>query len=316
MNKDKLYDDMLDALTASFGSHEGFRVSHAKGIVALGTFVAAPGAATITRAPHFQASPVPLQLRFSNFSGVPTTPDGDSMANPRGLALRFQLEDGSSHDIVAHSHDGFPAGSPEEFLGFLQAIAASVAPQPDAERLERFLEQHPRAKAYLEAPKPAPKSYLSEHYFGLNAFRFINEAGELRHGRYRIDPLAPAPHLTDAEALAMPPDFLSAELAQRLDAGAGLMRLMLQLAAPGDVLDDCSLVWPRSGPEARQEIMLGTIRVEALAADAAAQPALQRSLGFSPGGAIDGIEASDDPLIPLRRELYARAMQRRQRAAA
>ena len=37
----------------AFGSHPGFRLAHAKGIVCEGTFVASPAAAQLSRAAHF-----------------------------------------------------------------------------------------------------------------------------------------------------------------------------------------------------------------------------------------------------------------------
>jgi len=53
----------------------------------------------ITKAPHLQRA---KQARFhraflSDFSGVPTIPDNDPMASPRGMAIRFELPGGASH---------------------------------------------------------------------------------------------------------------------------------------------------------------------------------------------------------------------------
>ena len=116
---------IVEALTALFGVHPGYRAVHAKGIVCQGTFRPAGSAASVSRAPHLQREPVPITVRFSNFPGVPTLPDGDPNSSPRGLAIKFRLPGGATTDIVAHSYNGFPVSTGEEFLAFAQALAAS-----------------------------------------------------------------------------------------------------------------------------------------------------------------------------------------------
>jgi catalase len=314
LNKLTLYNDLVDALYATFGEHAGFRTTHAKGVIASGSFVAAPDAKSVSRAEHLQGQKVPVQIRFSNFSGVPTTADSDPDASPRGLALRFLLTDRRSTDIVAHTYDGFPVGTPEAFLQFLQGIAARVANPGDVEPLDRFLAAHPRAKQYLEAPKPTPPSYLSERYYGINALRFVNASGSAVHGRYRIEPMMPVvpdPALDRGKVLAMPADFLAEELATRLRGAPCRMRLILQLAASGDVVEDGSITWPREGLDARAEVELGILDIESLAALPEQQPR-SHGPGFNPGDLIDGIEQSSDPMIEARREIYRLAVRRRQ----
>ncbi len=314
LNNTALHQALLDALRATFGHHPGWRATHAKGVLAGGTFVAGAEAKALTRAAHLQGQAVAFSARFSNFSGVPGTADGDPGANPRGLALRFMLADGGHTDIVAHSFDGFPVATPEAFLTFLEGIAAGAADPPDPAPLAAFLSAHPVARAYLDAPKPAPSSYLAESYYGVNTFRFLDARGRATHGRYRIEPVQAAPPLSDERARAMPPDFLARELAARLRQAPCALRLMLQIAAPGDALDDGSLAWPRGGPSARREITLGTLTVETMdpAGDPARQLADQRALDFNPGGLTDGIEASGDPMIGARAAIYRLAARRRQ----
>ncbi|MBV8130832.1 MAG: hypothetical protein JO114_24540, partial [Planctomycetaceae bacterium] len=81
--KQLLYEQLVDALNALFGLHRGYRPVHAKGIVCEGTFSPAATAASFSRAPHLQSGPVPITVRFSDFAGVPTVPDGDPLASPR-----------------------------------------------------------------------------------------------------------------------------------------------------------------------------------------------------------------------------------------
>lgn len=310
-------EDLLDALQATFGKHPGHRLTHAKGVVASGTFTASADARRWSRAAHFQGQAVPVTLRFSNFSGVPQTVDADPSANPRGLGIRFHTGTGAgtgsgtgaATDIVAHSFDGFPVGSPRDFLAFLRCIAASLDQQsPDPAPLAEFLAAHASARRYLEAPPFAPRSYASIPYFGVNAFRLLAADGASSTGRYRIDPLTPqAPH-PSAAIPALAAGYLADELAGRLAQGPVSMRLVFQLAGAGDDTADGSTAWPHTGPDARAELVLGELRIEALAAD---QVEAARALALDPGRLIDGLMLSDDPMVPLRSAAYSLAASRR-----
>ncbi len=69
-------------------------------------------------------------VRFSIGTGVPTLPDAEPNASPHGIAIRFKLPDGSHTDIVSISANGFPMATPEDFLGSLQANAATPLKPP------------------------------------------------------------------------------------------------------------------------------------------------------------------------------------------
>lgn len=306
MNQDALYDALLDALYATFGQHPGFRVAHAKGLLLSGTFVASTQARTISRAAHLQGEPVAVMARFSNFSGLPGTADGDPMASPHGLAIRFALPDGSSTDIVSHSFNGFPVATPQAFLAFLRGIAANGGSTPDERPLQAFLATHAQARAFLETPKPAPRSYAGIAYYGVNAFQFINGEGQLHVGRYRIEPMLASGVLSPSQAAAMPEDYLQEELAARLAAGPIRLRLVLQLATARDNSADGSIAWPASNPQ----LELGEITLERLV-PAADQLQQQQRMGFNPGNLPDGISPSADPMIKARQGIYQRALLRR-----
>src|SRR5437764_721831 len=119
-----LAQQLLDALDALFGLHPGFRPAHAKGLMCSGTFTPSPEAAKLTRAPHAVRPSTPVTVRYSDSTGVPTIPDNDPQrSGPRGIAVRFHLDDHVHTDIVAHSTNGFPVRTGEEFLEFLRAAA-------------------------------------------------------------------------------------------------------------------------------------------------------------------------------------------------
>jgi len=300
-----LYEQLLDALHTLFGGvHPGYRAIHAKGIVCQGTFSPAATAASVSRASHLQGAPVPITVRFSDFVSVPTVSDGDPLASPRGMAIKFHLPGGIDTDIVAQSYDGFPVRTAEEFLVFVRALAASGAGVASPTPIANFLARHPQAKRFAEAPKPAPASFATESYYGVNAFRFTNREGTSRYGRYRVRPEAGEEHLDPAEAARRAGSFLFDELAERLVRGAARFRLLVQLADKGDPVDDGSLPWP----EERPQVELGIITVTSLVADSATA---ERRLLFDPTRFVDGIELSGDPLPPARSAVYAIAYRRR-----
>ncbi len=302
--KQQLSEQIVDALNALFGLHRGYRPVHAKGILCKGTFSPAATAASVSRAPHLQGASVPITVRFSDFAGVPTVADGDPLASPRGMAISFHLPGGIDTDIVAHSYDGFPTRTAEEFLEFVRALAGSGPGSADPKPLTSFLASHPQARRFAEAPKPAPSSFATESYYAVNAFRFINREGASRPGRYRIRPEAGEAHLDAAEASRRPGNYLFDELAERLSRGALRFRLLVQLAAEGDPVDDGSQPWPQGRPQ----VELGTLSITSLVADSAAA---ERRLVFDPAKLVDGIELSDDQLPAVRSALYAVSYRRR-----
>src|SRR3989441_4470808 len=149
-------EQIVDAFNGLFGFHPGARANDAKGVGVQGTFTPRASAASVSKTAHLQKTKVPVTVRFSDATGFPTIPDNDAGAGPRGIALKFNLPDGSNTDIVGHSFNGFPTATAEEFKDFLLALGASGpgAPQPTA--FDKFLSTHPAAKAFVTAPKPPP----------------------------------------------------------------------------------------------------------------------------------------------------------------
>src|SRR5437016_1482551 len=86
---DPIEVQLVDAMNKVFGTHPGFRANHAKGIVAEGSFTASPEAAGLSRAVLFNGQAIPVTVRFSDATGIPTLPDGAADANPHGMAIKF-----------------------------------------------------------------------------------------------------------------------------------------------------------------------------------------------------------------------------------
>ena len=302
-----LSQDLLKQFDTLFGLHPGFRPAHARGTLLTGTFTPDQDAVSLSRAPHITQPSTPVTARFSNSTGIPLLPDNDPNANPRGLAIRFQLAEHVHTDIVSHSTDGFPARNGQEFLEFLQAVAASGPETPSPKPIEQFLGSHPAALAFVQAPKPSPSSFAKETYFGVTAMRFINKEGAGRYGRYRIVPDAGVEHLDPEVTKDKGPNFLFDELTERIAAGPISFQIFAQLANDGDEVNDATVHWPEDRPLAR----LGQI---VLTAPVANDEQDQKKIIFDPIPRVDGIEPSDDPLLELRAAVYLISGRRRRGA--
>jgi catalase len=303
-----LSQDLVQQFDTLFGLHPGFRPAHAKGVLLAGTFTPSPGAASLTRAPHMNRESTPVTVRFSDGTGIPMIPDADPNASPHGCAIRFHLADRVHTDIISHSTDGFPARTGQELLEFFRALASSDPKKLSGSPLEAFLGTHPKALAFVQAPKPAPSSFAREAYFGVMAMRFINQDGASRHGRYRIVPEAGVDHLTDAAAVAAKSaNFLFDELAERIAKGPIKFHIVAQLANDGDIVNDATEHWP----EDRTLFDLGTIALTAPVANDAHE---QQWTIFDPIPRVDGIDASDDPLLEVRAAVYLISGRRRRAA--
>lgn len=302
-----LANDLLAQFHKIFGPHPGFRPAHAKGLMLSGRFTPSAAAKSLTKAPHIQRESTPVTARFSNSTGLPEIPDSSPDANPRGLAVRFNLADHVHTDIVSHSTDGFPTRDGYEFLEFLRAAAASGPEVPSPKPIEKFLGAHPAALRFVQTPKPFPSSLGRDTYYGVTAFKFTNEAGETRYGRYRIVPEAGNDYLAADEVRRENHHY--EELEHRLKQGPVRFRIYVQIAAAGDVTDDATVHWP----EDRELIEFGTLELNSILPDSLAQ---QKHIIFDPIPRVDGIEPSADPLLELRAAIYLLSGRERRAAKA
>ena len=302
-----LSQDLLKQFDAMFGLHPGFRPAHARGVMLTGTFTPSSEGRSLTRAPHIARNSTPVTVRFSSSTGLPQIPDNDPNANPRGLAIRFHMAEHVHTDIISHSTDGFPTKTGQEFLEFLRAAASSDPSKPSPSPIEVFLASHPKALAFVQAPKPSPSSLARECYFGVTAFRFTNKEGVSRYGRYRIKPDAGVEHLDDARVKAESASYLFDELTERIAKGPIGFQVLVQVANDKDIVDDATVHWP----EERPLMNLGRILLTNIVLDSATE---HDKIIFDPIPRVDGIEPSRDPLLELRAAIYLLSGRRRRQA--
>ncbi len=291
----------IDAVNGVFGRHDGVRALHAKGTLCKGTFSASPEAAALTRAAHMKGETVDATIRISNGSGNPRQPD--YAPDPRGLAVKFYLPDGSRTDIVAVSSPRFPTRTPDGFIELVEAQEGAAA----LWKLPRFLARHREAVRVLPTLAPTllpPASYATIRYYGLHAFKWIDERGQERFVRYMWQPLQKRAKISPLEARRAGRDYLQEELRRRLERGPIRFGLELQIAAPGDPLGDPSAGWPKDRPR----VVAGTLEVTGLETGRETGGDV---LVFDPTRVTDGIECSGDPVLRFRSDAYRESVARR-----
>ena len=295
--------DAIDVTNEVFGRHPGSRALHAKGILCQGTFTASGQAGELTRAPHLQSGQsARATIRFSNGSGQPDSPD--YAPDPRGMAVKLYLPDGARTDIVAQSVPRFPVRTPEAFVEFLRAQRR----QPAALwRLPLFLARHPETVRTLPAARRGlqpPRSFATCTYYALHAYRFMDHPGQGQYVRYTFVPQAGDERISSREAKTLGRDYLHQEIRERLAAGPVRFTLELQLAEPGDPVNDPSAAWPAQ----RRRISAGTLELTGLDTE---REQGDDVLVFDPTRVIDGIELSDDPVLLFRSHAYRESVARR-----
>ena len=286
----RLAGDIVGTMRQIFGKHPA-RAAHAKGIVLEGRFAPAEEARTLSEAIVFACPSVPITVRFSNFTGLPAIADTDGNADPRGMAVRFHVGEGADLDIVAHSFNGFPSATVQDFADLMHALAQSGPDAAKPTALDAYLAGHPAAKAFFSGQKPPPESFATAAYFGVNAVTFGDGAGRRTHVRHRFVPRAGEHYVDAAKRAGLGPDYLSDEIVRRLDEGPVEFDWKVQVALLGDRLDDPSTPWP----EGRALVPVGLLAIERVAAD---QAVADRIL-FGPGRLPAGIEAAD-PMLRIR----------------
>jgi catalase len=293
----------IDSVNEVFGRHPGFRALHAKGTLCKGTFTPTPEAAALTRAAHMQGSdPIPATFRFSNGSGNPHHPD--YQPDPRGLAAKLYAPDGQRTDIVCVSSPRFPVKTPEAFIELVQAQGAGPSA---AWKLPIVFARHPEALRNMPVLAPTlapPASYAVIPYYGIHAFRWIDAHGGERWVRYRVVPEAPRQKITPWGARGRGPDYLQDDIRARLERGPVKFSLEVQIAIPGDPINDPSAAWPK----ARRTVVVGRYDITGLETEREKDGDV---VVFDPTRVLEGIELSDDPVLRFRHPAYSASVERR-----
>jgi catalase len=153
------------------------------------------------------------------------------------------------------------------------------------------------------ATAPAPDSFATGEYHGLNAYYAIDAQGVRRAFRYQWHPTSERMPLTEDDNRVLPPQYLISEMKNRVGRAPVAWDLVFQLADPDDPTDDMTKVWPQSRPQ----VQIGQLVIDRVHED---QEQVDESV-FDPINVPPGIEISDDPILRFRSEVYRESKARR-----
>ena len=284
-----------ELLRAAPGSSPTARALHAKGVVATGEFRASGALGGLTTATHLVSGTTPVVARFSHPSGDPGV--SDVPPSGRGLAVKLRSSDGI-HDVVTVSAPAFPVRDAASFIELLAARAPDPATgSPDPERMGAFLGAHPEALPAIEyaLAAPIPASYATLAYHALHTFFLVDGDGVRQPVRLTWDPVDGERSVTAEQAGARGPDFLVAELTDRLAPGGrgAPFDLVVHLGGPGDPTDDPTAIWAE-----RPTLVAGRLVLTRLLDDP--EPII-----FDPNNVTGGLARPDnDEVLALRGSVY------------
>lgn len=291
--------EVVGAIEGAFGVSKGERRNHTKGVCALGEFVGNKDAAVYSRSELFSGKPIPVVARFSLSGGNPKAPD--TAKSVRGMALQFQLRNGSLHQMAMLNTPIFGAAVPQTFLDLMLALQPDPATgKPDPEKMKAFKASHPDNLAqaqYLAANNP-PVSYANSSYWGIHTFKFVGAGDKTTLVRWRFVPQDGEKRLSDEELKSAGPDFLEPALISRTQQGPVRWDMLVTIGQAGDPESNPTLAWP----DGRREIKAGTLSLSAAMAQkgGACEP-----INYDPLVMADGIAATDDPVLKFRSPAYA-----------
>jgi catalase len=283
------------------GVHPGFRRNHAKGVGVSGFFESNGNGVRLSKAAVFRPGPVPVLGRFSLGGGNPFAPD--TVSAPRGLAIQFSLPDGELWRTAMLHLPVFPFRTPDAFYEQLFAFRPDRSTgQPDPAKKQAFLARHPETAEALDFIKSqrAPSGFGDATFHSLNAFRFINAAGESTPVRWILRPAQPFKTTPSQDK-----DFLFDALIAQIHRRKKLQWYLIVLVGqPGDPTNDATKPWPPG----REQVNVGTLTLDGVESDDTS-PA--RDINFDPLVLPDGIAPSDDPLLSARSAVYSQSYTRR-----
>ncbi len=294
------------------------RVVHARGITAFGYFEADGSVgdepiSRYTRAKLFaeQGKRTDLAIRFSTVAGGRDS--SEALRDPRGFAVKFYTEDGN-WDLVGNNLGVFFIRDAIKFPDFIH----SQKPDPVtferqiANRVFDFISQSPESLhmvTLLFSPRGIPASYRTQQGFGVNTYRWVNEAGEAKLVKYHWLPRKGVKSWTSADATAVQSEELgphTKDLHEAIAAGDyPQWDLHVQLMDDHDhpeldfdPLDDTK-VWPEDDFPLRK---IGAMTLNRMPENFFAE---SEQIAFGTGVLVDGLDFSEDKMLVGRTFSYS-----------
>ncbi|MFP7833442.1 catalase [Marisediminicola sp. LYQ134] len=293
------------------------RVVHARGAVAFGYFEATgtwgdEPIAKFTRAKLFQEAGkrTDIAIRFSTVIGGRDS--SEAARDPRGFAVKFYTEDGN-WDLVGNNMGVFFIRDAIKFPDVIHSLKPDpVTFRQEASRIFDFMSQTPESMHMLVnlfSPRGIPANYRTQQGFGVNTYKWVNEAGESVLVKYHWIPKAGVKSLTEADAAVIQGGDLghaSKDLYDSIEAGDfPEWELRVQMMSDDehpeldfDPLDDTK-VWPENVFPPK------TVGTMVLNRNVSNHFAENEQLAFGTGVLVDGLDFSDDKMLVGRTFSYS-----------
>jgi catalase len=293
------------------------RVVHARGTTAYGIFEATGKCgdepiSKFTRAKLFQQAgkQTEVAVRFSTVAGGRDS--SEAARDPRGFAVKFYTEDGN-WDLVGNNLGVFFIRDAIKFPDFIHSQKPDpVTFRQEPERFFDFWASSPEALhmvTLLFSPRGIPASYRFQQGFGVNTYKWVNEAGETLLVKYHWLPRQGVKSWTSADAAAVQAEELGAhtkDLFEAIEAGDFPqwdlhVQMMSDEEHPEldfDPLDDTK-VWPENAFPLHH---VGTMTLNRNVSNFFEE---NEQIAFGTGVLVDGLDFSDDKMLVGRTFSYS-----------
>ncbi|MDX6567118.1 MAG: catalase [Gaiellales bacterium] len=293
------------------------RVVHARGAVAFGYFEATgkvgdEPAHKYTRAKLFQEAGkrTPVAVRFSTVIGGRDS--SEAARDPRGFAVKFYTEDGN-WDLVGNNLPVFFIRDAIKFPDVIHSLKPDpVTFRQEPGRIFDFMSLTPESQhmlTFLFSPRGIPSDYRHQQGFGVNTYKFVNEAGDTVLVKYHWEPKQGTRCLTAQQAAEVQGEELghaTKDLRDAIERGdypewEFRVQMMTDDEHPEldfDPLDDTK-TWPED------QFPLHTLGRMVLDRNPENFFVEAEQIAFGTGVLVDGLDFSDDKMLVGRTFSYS-----------
>ena len=291
----------VDAFERADGIFSGFRRNHAKGVGVSGYFESNGQGARLSKAVVFRPGRVPVIGRFSFGGGDPNVADAPNLV--RGLACCSGCRMAKSGGRQWSAYPYFR--SRRRRISTTTSLRLSPTPRlanpirKKWRRLPRAIPNTMRAIGIIQSHPPS-SGFDNSAFNSLNAFRFIDAAGDSIPVRWSFAPVQPF----CARARRRPPqtdkNYFFDELIASILQHPLQWHLIITLGQPGDPTNDATMAWP----DGREQVDVGTLTLDHIESE---ETSPARDINFDPLVLPSGMAPSDDPLLSARSAIYSQS---------
>jgi catalase len=293
------------------------RVVHARGITSFGHFEAygkcgEEPIAKLTRAKLFQEAGkrTEVAVRFSTVAGGRDS--SEAARDPRGFAVKFYTEDGN-WDLVGNDLAVFFIRDAVKFPDFIHSQKPDpISFRQEPNRIFDFISQAPESMHMVTlvfGPRGIPAAYRNMQGFGVNTYKWVNDAGDTVLVKYHWIPKQPVRSWTAVDAAAVQAEELgphTLDLQQAIERGDyPEWELQVQIMSDDehpeldfDPLDDTK-TWPE------EQFPLHPIGRMILDRNVSNFFTENEQIAFGTGVLVDGLDFSDDKMLVGRTFSYS-----------